>query len=61
MTQEFLTLSLPLLNNGGTVIIDDVVKYAWKMDGFYEFLESEEISHEIIHTDEDDGVMVIEN
>lgn len=59
MTRDFFDLSYPLLLPGGIMIIDDVIKYRWKMDGFHEYLESLGIPYEIIQTDEDDGVMFI--
>ncbi len=31
MTREFFDLSRPLLSPGGIIIIDDVIKYRWKM------------------------------
>lgn len=40
MTREFYDLSVPLLSVGGIIIIDDVIKYRWKMNGFYEYLDS---------------------
>ncbi len=40
MTREFYDLSVPLLSPGGMIIIDDVIKYRWKMNGFYEYLDS---------------------
>ena len=59
MTRDFFDLSYPLLLPGGIMIIDDVIKYRWKMEGFHEYLESLGISYEIIQTDEDDGIMFI--
>lgn len=32
MTQDFFDLSVPLLNPGGMIIIDDAIKYRWKME-----------------------------
>ena len=40
MTREFFDLSRPLLSENGIIIIDDAIKYRWKMDGFHEYLES---------------------
>ncbi len=59
MTREFFDLSLPLLATGGLIILDDAIKYRWKMDGFHEYLEEQRIAYELVQTDEDDGVMVI--
>ncbi len=59
MTREFYDLSIPLLRSGGIIIIDDAIKYRWKMDGFYEYLDSLNVKYEVIQTDPDDGIMVI--
>lgn len=48
-----------MVKPGGTIIIDDVVKWRAKMENFYQYLESESIAYEIVMTDPDDGVMVI--
>jgi predicted O-methyltransferase YrrM len=60
MTREFYDLSVPLLSVGGIIIIDDVIKYRWKMNGFYEYLDSLWVKYEVIQTDPDDGIMVIQ-
>ncbi|MCB9807076.1 class I SAM-dependent methyltransferase [Candidatus Peribacteria bacterium] len=39
MTQEFFDLSVPLLAPHGIIILDDAIKYRWKMNGFHEYLE----------------------
>lgn len=59
MTREFFDLSLPLLAPGGIIILDDAIKYRWKMEGFHEYLEERNIDYELVQTDEDDGVMLI--
>lgn len=60
MTREFFDLSLPLLTKNGLIILDDAIKYRTKMDWFHEYLEGQWIIYEIIQTDDDDGVMVID-
>ena len=60
MTREFFDLSLPLLPSGGLIILDDAIKYRWKMEGFHEYLEERGVSHSLVQTDADDGVMVID-
>ncbi len=59
MTREFFDLSRPLLAPGGIIILDDAIKYRWKMEGFHEYLDEQEIPYELVQTDEDDGVMII--
>ena len=59
MTREFFDLSRPLLSPQGIIIIDDAIKYRWKMEGFHEYLTNSGIQYELVQTDEDDGVMVI--
>ena len=59
MTREFFDLSRPLLAPGGIIILDDAIKYRWKMEGFHEYLDDQGIAYELVQTDEDDGVMVI--
>lgn len=60
MTREFFDLSRPLLDQKGIIILDDAIKYRWKMEGFHEYLEEQGISYELVQTDADDGVMVID-
>ncbi len=60
MTREFFDLSRPLLTPNGLIILDDAIKYRWKMEGFHEYLEEQGIVYELVQTDEDDGVMVID-
>lgn len=59
MTREFFDLSRPLLSPNGLIILDDAIKYRWKMEGFHEYLEEQGIVYELVQTDEDDGVMII--
>jgi predicted O-methyltransferase YrrM len=60
MTRDFFDLSRPLLSADGIIIIDDAIKYRWKMEGFHEYLEEQGVVYELVQTDEDDGVMVIQ-
>ena|GEM_PF-500970 len=59
MTREFFDLSRPLLGENGIIIIDDAIKYRWKMEGFHDYLGEQGIAYELVQTDEDDGVMVL--
>jgi predicted O-methyltransferase YrrM len=60
MTREFFDLSRPLLGDNGIIIIDDAIKYRWKMGEFHEYLEERGILYDLVQTDEDDGVMLID-
>ncbi len=60
MTREFFDLSRPLLAQKGIIILDDAIKYRWKMEGFHEYLEEQGVPYELVQTDADDGVMVID-
>lgn len=59
MTREFFDLSYPLLSPNGLIIIDDAIKFRWKMNHFHEYLEERGIPYELVYTDEDDWVMLI--
>lgn len=59
-TLEHFLIARKLLSSGGTIVVDDVVKFGNKMPDFYEYLEKNSIKYSIIMTDEDDGVMVLE-
>ncbi len=59
-TLEHFLIARKLLSPGGTMVVDDVVKFGNKMPDFYEYLEKNNIKYSIIMTDEDDGVMVLE-
>ena len=60
MTREFFDLSLPILSENWLIIIDDAIKYRWKMEWFHEYLDEQGITYELVQTDEDDGVMIID-
>ncbi len=58
-TARLFDLAWPLLEPGGIMVVDDVVKFRAKMGDFYALLESKGIPYEIEMTDADDGVMAI--
>lgn len=58
LTRTHFERSLQLLAPGGSIIVDDVVKFRYKMKDFYDYLEIEKIDHQIEMTDPDDGVLV---
>jgi len=41
------------------IIIDDVIKFRYKMESLYEYVASENIDYKIIQIDSDDGIMII--
>lgn len=43
----------------GTIVIDDVIKFRYKMEDLYEHLTTHKIPYEIVQIDEDDGIMII--
>jgi len=44
---------------GAIIIIDDVIKFRYKMESLYEYVESENLDYKIIQIDTDDGIMII--
>ncbi len=60
-TLEHFKLCRPLLTPGGTIVVDDVVKWRSKMEDFYAYLEAESIRYEIVMTDPDDGIMILKD
>lgn len=60
MTREFFDLSRPLLAENGLILLDDAIKFRWKMNGFHEYLEVQGVPYQLVQTDQDDGVMVID-
>lgn len=58
LTRTHFERSLQLLAPGGSIIVDDVVKFRYKMKDFYDYLEIEKIDYQIEMTDPDDGVLV---
>jgi len=41
------------------IVIDDVIKFRYKMESLYEYLNTENIAYEVIQIDDDDGIMII--
>lgn len=58
-TLPFYLESIKLLNKWWHIIIDDVIKYRYKMEDFYEYLEKNDLKYEVKQLDSDDGVMVL--
>lgn len=58
-TLDFFRLAYPLVRPGGFIVIDDVVKFAWKMPDFRPFLDASGIDYSLARTDDDDGVILV--
>ncbi|MDD3302509.1 MAG: class I SAM-dependent methyltransferase [Candidatus Gracilibacteria bacterium] len=58
-SKDFLQLVWDKIEDGGVIIIDDVIKFKEKMLSLYEYIEEKKISYNVIPIDEDDGVMMI--
>jgi len=58
-TKSYIDLLYPRLRNGGVMIVDDVIKFEEKMDGFREHLDTLGIRYSLLPIDEDDGVILI--
>lgn len=57
---DYFTLSLSKAKNDAIFIIDDVEKFADKMQNFYDFLHENNIHYALHKTDADDSIMIIE-
>ncbi len=57
---DYLLLSLPKTTDNALFIIDDVEKFAHKMENLYDFLHTKNIPYMLHKTDEDDSIMTIE-
>jgi predicted O-methyltransferase YrrM len=57
----YLQCVVDIVASDGSIIFDDVIKFAHKTTSLYEFLQEKQIKYTIHQLDEDDGIMVIEN
>lgn len=57
---DYFVLSLPKAKKDAIFIIDDVEKFAHKMQNFYSFLHEKNIAYQLEKTDLDDSIMIIE-
>jgi predicted O-methyltransferase YrrM len=55
----YLFLVIPKCTLDALIIIDDVEKFADKMQDLYEYLDSKNISYQLNKTDIDDSIMII--
>lgn len=58
-SKDFLELCWPKTKKWGIIIIDDVIKFRYKMVGLWEYIEEQNISYNTLPIDEDDWVMMI--
>lgn len=58
---DFFLLTQKKLNAWGMIIIDDVIKFRYKMEDLYSYLEEHKIPYRLEIIDEDDGIMILEN
>jgi hypothetical protein len=56
---QYLLATLPKCTHDAMIILDDVEKYADKMQDMYEYLHTHSIPYVLHHTDADDSIMVI--
>lgn len=58
-TKDFLELVWDKVEKDGIIIIDDVIKFREKMIWFWEYLEDNKITYNIIPIDIEDGIVMI--
>ncbi len=59
-TLDFFHLVGPKLAKNGVIVVDDVLKFKYKMEDFWNFMSNTpDWNHTIYPLDEDDGIMVI--
>lgn len=56
---DYLLLSLPKLTRDATIVIDDVEKFAEKMQNLYAYLKDQWIPFRLEKTDTDDSIMIL--
>lgn len=59
-TLDFFIRARKLAAPNALIVIDDVLKFKYKMQHFYDYLQKNEIAFITEQVDEDDGVMLIE-
>lgn len=56
---DFLNLVWDKVEKDWVILLDDVIKFRYKMEDFYDFLDKKNITHSVLQIDEDDGVILI--
>ena len=59
-SKNFLQIVWDKVIPWGTIVIDDVIKFRYKMESLYEYVKSENLNYKVFQVDEDDGIMVIQ-
>ena len=59
-TLTYLKKLLPYIHNNSHIIIDDVIKFKWKMKDCYDFLDKNNISYKLHKLDDDDWILIIQ-
>lgn len=57
---DFLDLSIPKATKNAIIVVDDVIKFRYKMENLYDYVEEKWLKYEVIKIDEDDGIMLIQ-
>jgi len=58
-SRVFLELVRNKVENWGIIVIDDVIKFRYKMEDLYKYVKKEKLNYEVLQIDEDDGIMII--
>ncbi len=58
-SRDFLELCLSKIQKWWMIVIDDVIKFRYKMESLYEFVETHKLPYEIVQIDTDDGIMIL--
>lgn len=56
---EFFKICWQKIDIWWTIVIDDVIKFRYKMEKLYEYLDSKKIEYALEQIDADDGIMII--
>jgi predicted O-methyltransferase YrrM len=62
MKKQYLDYYLNIKNitkKGSIIILDDVIKYKYKMENLYTYLNKKDIEYNVINIDPDDGIMIL--
>lgn len=56
---NFLKIIWDMALPWATIIIDDVIKFRYKMESLYKYVISQKLNYRVIQIDSDDGIMII--